>query len=145
MTDVGLIDLVGSALSTKIRDVSVLLAGNELPWIGTRRQISAAVNETSGDLRILLSHSPDQLPWARKQGFDLMLAGHTHGGQICLPMVGPLVAPSRFGVKYASGLFFESPTVLHVSRGVSAQHPIRINCPQEITKLVLRCAHHSSR
>ena len=46
-----------------------------------------------------LSHSPDQFAWARRWDFDLMLAGHTHGGQICLPIVGPIVCPSWHGVQ----------------------------------------------
>jgi predicted MPP superfamily phosphohydrolase len=69
-----------------------------------------------------------------------MLAGHTHGGQIRLPVIGPIVAPSLFGVKYASGVFYEAPTLVHVSRGVSGLDPIRINCPPEVTKLILRAA-----
>ena len=69
-----------------------------------------------------------------------MLAGHTHGGQIRLPIIGPIVAPSHFGVKYASGVFYESPTLVHVSRGVSGLDPIRINCPPEVTKITLRAA-----
>jgi predicted MPP superfamily phosphohydrolase len=89
-------------------------------------------------LHVLLAHSPDQFKWARRRDFDLMLAGHTHGGQICLPVIGPIHCPSWHGVKYASGVFFEPPTVMHVSRGVSSELPIRLNCRPEVTKLVLR-------
>ena len=64
-------------------------------------------------------------------------AGHTHGGQIRLPIVGPIVAPSRYGVKYASGLFHEPPTLMHVSRGVCGVHPLRFNCPPELALLTL--------
>ena len=59
---------------------------------------------------------------------DLMLAGHLHGGQVRLPVLGPLVAPSRMGVRYAAGLFYAAPTILHVSRGVSGEVPLRWNC-----------------
>ncbi|MBI3839979.1 MAG: metallophosphoesterase [Planctomycetia bacterium] len=88
-------------------------------------------------LKILLAHTPDQLRWARAQRFDLMLAGHTHGGQICFPLVGPLVCPSWHGTKYSAGFFHEPPTVLHVSRGTASLFPLRINCPPELSKLVL--------
>ena len=67
-----------------------------------------------------------------------MLAGHTHGGQVRLPWIGAIVAPSRHGVRYASGTFFEPPTVMHVSRGLSAEKPLRWNCAPELTKLTLR-------
>lgn len=66
-----------------------------------------------------------------------MLAGHNHGGQICLPLIGPVYSPSRYGVKYAGGTFREGHAVMHVSRGVSAKRPLRWNCPPEITRLVL--------
>ncbi|MCA9227240.1 MAG: hypothetical protein KDA47_16570, partial [Planctomycetales bacterium] len=78
--------------------------------------------------------------WARQHGFDLMLAGHTHGGQIRFPWLGPVIAPSLYGAKYASGVFYEAPTLMHVSRGVAGLEPIRLNCRPEISRLVLRCS-----
>ena len=136
----GLIDLGGKYLSLDIHGERVLFAGNELPWFGNLRQLT---DERPSDMndhayRILLSHTPDQIPWARKMGFDLMLAGHTHGGQIRFPFIGPVISPSFFGVKYASGAFFEPPTLIHVSRGISGLQTIRINCLPELTKIVLR-------
>jgi predicted MPP superfamily phosphohydrolase len=95
--------------------------------------------ETS--FRILLSHTPDQLPWAKANGFDLMLAGHNHGGQIRLPYLGALISPSKYGFRYAGGLYHEPPTLLHVSRGISGIQTIRLNCPPELALLVL----HSTR
>jgi predicted MPP superfamily phosphohydrolase len=68
-----------------------------------------------------------------------MLAGHNHGGQVRLPLVGPVFSPSLFGCRYASGVFWEPPTLLYVSRGISGQHPWRWRCPPELTKLILRC------
>jgi predicted MPP superfamily phosphohydrolase len=89
-------------------------------------------------LRLLLSHSPDQYAWARTYGFDLMLAGHNHGGQIVFPLLGPMAVPSRYGVKYACGVFYEAPTLLHVSRGISSELPLRLRCPPELALLELR-------
>ncbi len=89
--------------------------------------------------RILLSHTPDNIAWARQQQFDLMLSGHTHGGQIRLPVFGPVYSPSRAGCRYSAGVFWLDPTLLYVSRGISGREPIRYNCPPELTKLVLRC------
>ncbi|MBP85398.1 MAG: hypothetical protein CMJ64_01580 [Planctomycetaceae bacterium] len=142
VTDCGFIDLGGRCNVITVDGRQVLLAGNELPWFGPAPFVPsrAELEDNSGVLRILLSHSPDQLSWARSNDFDLMLAGHTHGGQIRLPMIGPIVAPSHFGVKYASGTFYERPTLLHVSRGISGLEPIRINCPPEVTRVVLRSA-----
>ena len=49
---------------------------------------------------------------------DLYLAGHTHGGQIRLPLYGPMATGSRYGRRYAAGLFQEKDTTLYVSRGL---------------------------
>ena len=117
----------------------VLLAGNELPWYPGAHELASPPRSEEGSdtLKILLSHSPDQIYWAAERGFDLMLAGHTHGGQIRPPVVGPIVSPSRFGPKYASGEFQVGGTHLHVSRGVSGTHPLRFNCLPEITRIRL--------
>ena len=72
-----------------------------------------------------------------------MLAGHTHGGQFRLPEFGPFVCPSRLPLEFASGAIYEEPTTLHVSRGLSSEIPLRLNCRPEITKLVLHGAQRN--
>ena len=84
-----------------------------------------------GPFRIALAHSPDQLDWARAHDVDLLLAGHTHGGQIRLPLVGPIFTPSRRGLRYAAGVFHAPPTIMHVTRGVSGSFPLRWNCARK--------------
>lgn len=115
----------------------LVLAGTEAPWFGSNPNLDEQP-PASGGLKLLLSHSPDTAPWARQAGFDLMLAGHTHGGQICLPGIGPLLTCSRLSTHYVTGVHFAPPTLLHTSRGVCGLQPIRLNCPPEITRLVLR-------
>jgi predicted MPP superfamily phosphohydrolase len=95
---------------------------------------------TTGPLRILLAHSPDQLGWARRRDVDLMLCGHSHGGQVRIPLLGALLVPSITGVKYDHGLFHQPPTIMHVTRGISGKLPLRWFCPPEIALLTL----HSS-
>lgn len=138
----GLVDLGGGWQWLTIGATKLLLVGTERPWFGPAPNLDDASladsQHADSAFRILLSHSPDQLPWARRQRFDLMLAGHTHGGQIRFPWIGPVVSASRFGVRYASGVFFETPTLMHVSRGLSGVQPVRFRCPPELTKLVLK-------
>ncbi|HID75990.1 MAG TPA: hypothetical protein EYP56_08345 [Planctomycetaceae bacterium] len=135
----GLVHLGGRSVELSIRGQCVILAGNELPWFPPAPQWPGTDGDGRGRrLRIALAHTPDQLEWARAHGVDLMLAGHLHGGQIRFPLIGPVLSPSRRGVRYACGLFDVAPTVLQVSRGVSAEYPIRINCPPEIIRLELR-------
>ncbi|HEY2761305.1 MAG TPA: metallophosphoesterase [Pirellulales bacterium] len=140
LTAEGLIDLGGRWQKIEIAGNDVILAGNELPWLKPAAQMSDCSPRSveRQQLRILLSHSPDQFQWARRWDFDLMLAGHTHGGQVRLPVIGPVLSPSWHGVKYAGGIFYQRPTLMHVSHGVSSEHPLRINCRPEIAKLVLR-------
>lgn len=137
LTEAGFVDLGGQRVS--IHDGQIELAGNERPWLSDEPPASSSTGRSTGEpLKILLSHSPDQLAWARAHGFDLMLAGHTHGGQVCFPLIGPVLCPSWHGVKYAAGFFDAPPTMMHVSRGTGSHFPMRWNCPPEITKLVLR-------
>ena len=136
MTKAGWIDLGGRGLACQLRGVSTLLIGNEHPWF-PRPEISPDGDEP---FRFLLSHSPDQLSWARLHGVDLMLAGHTHGGQGRLPVLGPILSPSFHGSRYASGDFYRAPTTMHVTRGLSGTHLIRIYCRPELSLLTLRSA-----
>lgn len=133
----GWIDIAGRTQTLERQDTPLVVCGNERPWLGTLPDLSQVSPST---FRVLLSHSPDQIAWARRAGIDLMLAGHTHGGQIRLPLIGPVYAPSLYGCRYASGVFDESPTLLSVTQGVSGREPIRYNCPPEIIKLTLRSA-----
>ena len=90
-----------------------------------------------GERVILLAHEPDILPTAAKYGVDLMLSGHTHGGQIRFPLVPPMYLPPM-GLKYVEGHFQVGTTQLYVNRGIgTVGMPFRLNCPPEITVLTL--------
>jgi len=140
LAECGLIDVGGGQRTLMIDEMPLMMVGNEAPWQKGPVAIQNLPHSPSDAavLSIVLSHSPDQIGWAARHGFDLLLAGHVHGGQVRLPVVGPLLAPSWYGVKYACGTFYRPPTVMHVTRGISAMRPLRINCPPELTKIVLR-------
>ncbi len=147
LRDIGWSDLGSSFRTIEHRDSAFLLAGNELPWHTPAADMASATVRFNDQhlFRIVLSHAPDQLRWAQDWDIDLMLAGHTHGGQIRLPIVGPIFSPSRFGVKYASGVFCEPPTLLHVSRGIAGTRPLRYHCSPEIVQLILRSGSRESQ
>jgi hypothetical protein len=134
MREAGFVD-VGGRHAT-VGDEAIVVAGDERPWY--KGSLPDLENFPPAALRILLAHTPDQLGWARSAAFDLMFAGHTHGGQLRFPLIGPIVCPSWHGTRYADGFFYEPPTLLHVSRGTAGLFPYRLNCPPEITKLVIR-------
>jgi uncharacterized protein len=133
----GLIELGGRHRQIEINGQPVVLMGNELPWI-KHPPAACGLAEAGSSLRIVLSHSPDQLGWARAQNANLMLAGHTHGGQIRIPPLGAIFSPSAWGVKHVAGLYYSPPTILHVTRGVSGDTPVRWRCPPEIARLKLQ-------
>ena len=97
----------------------------------------------TGTPRLLLSHNPDvaeQLPAGAD--VDLMLSGHTHGGQVRLPLFGSPFVPSRFGDKYAGGLVRGPRCRVLVSRGVGATVlPMRFGVRPEIVLLTLHRRH----
>jgi predicted MPP superfamily phosphohydrolase len=140
LVELGLIDLGGRSETIHINGYPVVLAGNELPWFAPAADMSAVPTALAGGrpFRIAVAHSPDQFGWARYYDFDLMLAGHTHGGQIRFPLIGPVFSPSHHGVRYAAGTFYQPPTLMHVSRGLSGTRPLRFNCPPELARLNLR-------
>jgi uncharacterized protein len=135
LTSHGWQDLAGRVHVLNQRGECLVLAGNEQPWMGSLPEFPA---EHAHEFRLVLSHGPDQITWARQQNVQLMLAGHTHGGQIRLPVIGPVYSPSRYGCRFASGVFLQSPTLLSVTRGVSGREPIRYRCAPEIIRLTLR-------
>ena len=87
--------------------------------------------------KILLAHEPDIVDRASRLSIDLQLSGHTHGGQMRLPGLGPLMLPI-LGRKYPMGLYRVRDTWLYTSRGLGVVPPtVRFNCRPEITLFTL--------
>ena len=87
---------------------------------------------------ILLSHTPDIFPEAAELGIPLVLSGHTQGGQVNLPLLGPLVTDTRLGRDFAGGLFVEGDSALFVTRGIGTSRiPLRFLCPPEAAVIEL--------
>ncbi|MBO0735345.1 MAG: metallophosphoesterase [Alphaproteobacteria bacterium] len=92
------------------------------------------------EFSILLSHTPEIYRQAAHAGFDLLLSGHTHGGQLCLPGAIPITLDSVLPRRMGSGAWRYHEMVGYTSVGVgSSIVPVRLNCPPEITLHTLRC------
>jgi predicted MPP superfamily phosphohydrolase len=110
------------------------LAGHPGPDFGKAIPKTA---QADGEPVILLAHEPDIAPTAAKYNVDLMLSGHTHGGQVRIPFLPPMMLPP-LGRNYVEGAFQVGPMQLYVNRGIgSVGLPVRFNCPPEITVITL--------
>jgi predicted MPP superfamily phosphohydrolase len=91
------------------------------------------------DAKILLCHNPLGVRRASEQGVDLVLSGHTHGGQVRLPVVGSVYGRSKLGERFIEGWNRLNGTQIYVSRGIGkVLVPLRVGCPPEIACLRLR-------
>jgi hypothetical protein len=120
---------------------SVSIRGARLDLVGVRfwtRNVRtiARLLDTAAPTTLLLAHDPRRLTQAAELAVPAMLSGHTHGGQVVLPGIGPLAA-RRFPVVAGRGT--RHGTNIFVSRGVgTVLVPIRVNCPPEVAVLTLR-------
>ena len=87
---------------------------------------------------IVISHHPDIIELVESRRIDLLLCGHTHGGQIRLPFFGPIVVPSRHEGEFAAGFHRVRNVLMYVSRGIGAIPPVRVLCQPEVAMFTLR-------
>jgi predicted MPP superfamily phosphohydrolase len=118
----------------RVRNEPIDLVGIRF-W--TKRQVDiAALLRGTAPATILLAHDPRRLTEAAALNVPLVLSGHTHGGQVVLPVVGAIAA-QKFPV--ASGIARRERTTMFVSRGVGTVYvPVRFNCPPEAAILTLQ-------
>jgi hypothetical protein len=132
LAGVGVTVLLNSGV--RLRD-DVYLAGIDDFRTG-RPDLPAALAGREGRPCVLLSHNPDVLPEV-PEDVSLTLCGHTHGGQVCVPLVGPIVTSSAYGRRFAQG-WVRAPARGYVTRGLGVTLvPMRVACPAELTVLDL--------
>ncbi|MFO7168594.1 MAG: metallophosphoesterase [Chloroflexota bacterium] len=112
------------------------LLGVDDLWDGSASLSATLRGVPAGAFTLLLAHAPDFVTEAAARGVDVQLSGHTHGGHLRLPLLGPLGMP-RFGRRYVMGRYQVGPTALYVSRGLGGP-PLRLLCPPEATIITLR-------
>lgn len=118
----------------------IWLIGVDDAYSGNDDLAAALAQARTSEFRLALTHSPDLVDDPRVREVDLVLAGHTHGGQIRLPFIGPLLGPCRQFRRRAAGLVRANGTTMYVTRGAGEALPVRINCPREISLVSLMCA-----
>ena len=137
LTGAGITVLVNDCHAHEVRGQPLQIAGADDCVRGKPDLPRTLAAAPAGSPILLLTHSPDLFPEV-PPGVSLMLAGHTHGGQIRLPFIGAPRVPSRFGQRYARGLIEENGRKLFVTTGLGTSWmPIRIRVPPEVVIIEL--------
>ena len=137
--------LQDEGLLLDVRDQTIRLLGVTCSWdpAEAAQGLDRALRTCpEAEFTLLLYHSPDIMPDAAARGVDLVLAGHTHGGQIRLPLYGAVLTSSVYGKRYEMGRYQEGQTVMYVSRGLGMEGlsapRVRFLCPPEVVMVILR-------
>ena len=128
----------GTAVRIADRNRRFWLVGVSDIWRGPH-DVGRATSAIADDApAIVITHNPDVFPYVPRR-VCLTLAGHTHGGQVALPLLGRLVVPSQYGQRYAIGHVVENGHHLFVTSGVGTSIiPIRFRVPPEVVFLTIR-------
>jgi predicted MPP superfamily phosphohydrolase len=120
-------------------NASLNVAGVDYQSMGARNYLPGASKMVvPGTTNLLLSHNPDVFPVAVKQGYDAMLSGHTHGGQITVEILNQTLNFARFATPYVAGLYRLHGKSCYVTAGLGTiALPVRIGAPPEISVLRL--------
>jgi predicted MPP superfamily phosphohydrolase len=140
----GIHDLTNRAVRREHRGASVRIAGTDTAHAGHAHTAEALHNAPPADFTLLLTHNPDLADDACRAlgGVDLVVSGHTHGGQVRLPGVGALVNSANHEDVYEAGLVQRPWAQVYVSRGIgTVRLPVRFLCRPEVAILdVVRAA-----
>ncbi|HEX8408122.1 MAG TPA: metallophosphoesterase [Thermoanaerobaculia bacterium] len=139
MTARGVRFIINRSIAIRRGDDHIVLAGIDELYRG-KPDIDAAFARVDAKTPCIgLSHHPDIIGELDDRRIDLLLCGHTHGGQIRFPFFGSVVVPSKHEARYASGFHRAGSVLMYVSRGIGAIPPLRILCRPEVATFTLRC------
>jgi len=138
----GVVRLANSGRRLLARGESFWLAGVEDPSLHRDDLAAALRGRRADEAAILLAHAPMLVERAAVAGVDLVLGGHTHGGQVRLPALGSLALRYKGEHRYVAGRYRVGATELFVTRGVGTVIlPVRFLCRPEVSLLLLRAGH----
>jgi hypothetical protein len=137
----GWLDLTNVRNEVELDGLGVEVLGLDDAHIA-RADLRVAPRRAPERFGVAVMHSPDSAPEAVACGYGFVVAGHTHGGQVRMPIVGALVTNSALPRRLASGAIRFGHSIVHVSPGLgtSKYAPFRFLCPPEATLLELRRA-----
>ena len=134
--------LDNEVLKITVRDNSVWLVGLADLWTRPQHIDEVIAQVPEGEPIIALTHNPDIFPQVPSR-VNLVLAGHTHGGQVRFPLIGSVVESSRYGERFEKGHVVENGHDLYVTSGIGTSIvPVRFGVPPEIVLLELKNVSH---
>jgi uncharacterized protein len=138
--DSGLTDLSNAVYTVRRGDAVLHLAGVDDYWQGEDRLDDVLAQLSDDACAILLAHEPDFADVSAASGrFDLQISGHSHGGQVRLPIINHPVIVPRYSTRYPVGQYQVGTMIQYTNRGVGTIPPtVRFNCRPEITVFTLR-------
>jgi predicted MPP superfamily phosphohydrolase len=118
----------------------IWLVGTDDPYFGHADLDASFKGVPNTAFALVLTHAPEACKeLAERPAARLVLAGHTHGGQVRFPFIGAVHVPSRYGTRFAHGLFKLGDTFFYVNAGMGMSHlPVRFLCRPELTVLTLK-------
>lgn len=135
--------LINEGFRFSARDASLWLCGVDDYMAGTVDLRAALRGSFPDEMKLLLAHNPKTLYRAARAEIDLMLSGHTHGGQVKIRPDEKRILPRR---KFASGLYRRKETQVYITRGIgTVVLPVRFGCPPEISLLELHSNNSRSQ
>jgi predicted MPP superfamily phosphohydrolase len=137
--------LINEALELRRGRESAWIIGVDDPHYYGCDDLPTALRDVPSEaFKILLVHTPEIIKEAEAYGIDLYLCGHTHGGQVCLPLIGPIITHANCSRAHARGVWQYKKLQGYTNPGVGTSGvPVRFFCPPEIGLVELRCARHS--
>ncbi|HZC34353.1 MAG TPA: metallophosphoesterase, partial [Chthoniobacterales bacterium] len=136
----GIAVLVNRGVTLSVGSSSFYLAGVDSMAAGLPDVRAAFADHRNDTPALVLAHEPDTIDYySRRVPIDLQLSGHSHGGQIRLPFVGPVILP-MWGRRYVRGLYRVRNSQLFTSQGIGmVDLPVRVNCLPEVAEITLTC------
>ncbi len=144
MEEAGIRMLLNQAVRVEIDGRRLNVAAVDDLWTGNPDVKKALQEAERNCFTLMMNHNPNYFPAIARQGVELTLSGHTHGGQINLAFFGLPLDPTRLSTPFVRGLFRIGDSHLYVNRGIGVTGPpIRLNSPPEVT--LFRLYHRNDR
>ncbi len=127
------------------RSASLCIHGRELKFIGladwwaggfSPEQAFGPINRSDASVKIVLSHNPDTKMFLEKYDWELLLSGHTHGGQFYMPIIGAPFAPVE-DRRFIAGMYEWNGRRIHITKGIGNVWGLRFNCRPEVSLITI--------